>query len=153
MELLSCDKPDSEALAPLIKAAGDVKRRIVEQDPYEHGQRRLLNLGHTYAHAIEWYQHVNPCANPMSHGEAVAVGMIKAAGISERLGVAGPGLSDRLRSDFLACRLPVDFPCPEEELESAIWKDKKAENGKIHFILIKEIGNVIIKDLDDLHQY
>ena len=153
VELLSCDKPDSEALAPLIKAAGDVKRRIVEQDPYEHGQRRLLNLGHTYAHAIEWYQHVNPCANPMSHGEAVAVGMIKAAGISERLGVAEPGLSDRLRSDFLACRLPVDFPCPEEELESAIWKDKKAENGKIHFILIKEIGNVIIKDLDDLHQY
>ena len=153
VELLSCDKPDSEALAPLIKAAGDVKRRIVEQDPYEHGQRRLLNLGHTYAHAIEWYQHVNPCPNPMSHGEAVAVGMIKAAGISERLGVAGPGLSDRLRSDFLACRLPVDFPCPEEELESAIWKDKKAENGKIHFILIKEIGNVIIKDLDDLHQY
>ena len=153
VELLSCDKPDSEALAPLIKAAGDVKRRIVEQDPYEHGQRRLLNLDHTYAHAIEWYQHVNPCANPMSHGEAVAVGMIKAAGISERLGVAGPGLSDRLRSDFLACRLPVDFPCPEEKLESAIWKDKKAENGKIHFILIKEIGNVIIKDLDDLHQY
>ena len=82
VELLSCDKPDSEALAPLIKAAGDVKRRIVEQDPYEHGQRRLLNLGHTYAHAIEWYQHVNPCPNPMSHGEAVAVGMIKAAGIS-----------------------------------------------------------------------
>ena len=153
VELLFCDKPDSEALAPLIKAAGDVKRRIVEQDPYEHGQRRLLNLGHTYAHAIEWYQHVNPCPNPMSHGEAVAVGMIKAAGISERLGVAGPGLSDRLRSDFLACRLPVDFPCPEEKLESAIWKDKKAENGKIHFILIKEIGNVIIKDLDDLHQY
>ena len=153
VSILSADSPDIEALGPLVEAAADVKRRIVERDPYEHGDRRLLNLGHTYAHAIEWYQHSHPTEMPMTHGEAVAVGIVKAARISESLGIAECGLADRLASDFTSCRLPVEFPCPEGLLEEALWKDKKVENGKIHFVLIHSIGNVLIKDLDDLHKY
>ena len=130
-----------------------MKRRIVEQDPYEKGLRRLLNLGHTYAHAIEWYQHSIRTSNPMTHGEAVAVGMIKAARISANIGIADKALVTRLEADFRACHLPTELPCPEDALEKALWKDKKAENGKIHFVLIKSIGNVIVEDLDDLHKY
>ncbi len=144
-------KVDFKSLAPLVQAAADIKRRIVEKDPFEEGLRRKLNLGHTYAHAIEWYQHTHPTPDPMTHGEAVAAGIIRAAQLSERLGLASAGLTEGLRKDFAACALPVELPCPEEALEEAIRKDKKAERGIIHFVLIKKIGNVIIKDLNDLH--
>lgn len=153
VSVLSEDRPSLDALSPLIEAAADVKRRIVEQDPYEKGLRRLLNLGHTYAHAIEWYQHSIQTSNPMTHGEAVAVGMIKAARISANMGIADKALVTRLEADFRVCHLPTELPCPEDALEKALWKDKKAENGKIHFVLIKSIGNVIVEDLDDLHKY
>lgn len=153
VSVLSEDRPSLDALSPLIEAAADVKRRIVEQDPYEKGLRRLLNLGHTYAHAIEWYQHSIQTSNPMTHGEAVAAGMIKAARISANMGIADKALVTRLEADFRACHLPTELPCPEDALEKALWKDKKAENGKIHFVLIKSIGNVIVEDLDDLHKY
>lgn len=153
VSVLSEDRPSLYALSPLIEAAADVKRRIVEQDPYEKGLRRLLNLGHTYAHAIEWYQHSIQTSNPMTHGEAVAAGMIKAARISANMGIADKALVTRLEADFRACHLPTELPCPEDALEKALWKDKKAENGKIHFVLIKSIGNVIVEDLDDLHKY
>ena len=152
VRLLSEPEIDFGALAPLIEAASAVKRKIVEQDPYEENLRRLLNLGHTYAHAIEWYQHTHETEDPMTHGEAVAVGLVQAALLSERLGVCKPGLAERLRADLQACGLPTELPCPEDELEDALWKDKKAEKGIIHFVLIKKIGKVIIKDLDDLHQ-
>ena len=150
---LSREKINYRELAPLIKAAADVKRRIVEKDPYEKNLRRLLNLGHTYAHAIEWHQRRLGSYDSLSHGEAVAVGIIKAAELSERLGIADAGLAEKLRSDFMACGLPVELPCPESELEQALWKDKKAEKGIIHFVLIKKIGKVVIKDLHDLHQH
>ena len=153
VSVLSADRPSLDALSPLIEAAADVKRRIVKQDPYEKGLRRLLNLGHTYAHAIEWYQHSILTSNPMTHGEAVAAGMIKAARISANMGIADKALVTRLEADFRACHLPTELPCPEDALEKALWKDKKAENGKIHFVLIKSIGNVIVEDLDDLHKY
>ena len=152
VKILSESKLDFHALAPLIEAAAAVKRKIVEQDPYEENIRRYLNLGHTYAHAIEWYQHTHDTADPMTHGEAVAVGMVQAALLSERLGVCKPGLAEQLRADLQACGLPTELPCPESELEAALWKDKKAEKGILHFVLIKKIGKVIIKDLDDLHQ-
>ncbi|MBR5724153.1 MAG: 3-dehydroquinate synthase [Bacteroidales bacterium] len=152
VRILSEEHIDFGALAPLIEAASAVKRKIVEQDPYEENLRRTLNLGHTYAHAIEWYQHTHGQADPLTHGEAVAVGIVQAARLSERLGVCKEGLAEKLRADLTSCGLPTDLPCPEEELEAALWKDKKVEKGIIHFVLIKKIGKVIIKDLDDLHQ-
>lgn len=153
VRVLSAPEMDFDALHTLVLEAAEVKRKIVEQDPFEEGPRRMLNLGHTYAHAIEWYQHTHSEPAPLSHGEAVAVGMIRAAEISESLGIAREGLADKLRRDFSACGLPTGIPCPEDALEQAIWKDKKVENGKIHFVLIKKIGKVIIKDLDDLHKF
>lgn len=153
VQVLSAESIDFKALEPLIKAAGKVKYKIVEKDPFEAGLRRVLNLGHTYAHAIEWYQHTHQSGEPLSHGEAVAIGIIKAAKISEALGVAKPGLSAKLIEDFKACHLPVDMPCPEDEIQDAMKKDKKAEGGAIKFILIKKIGKVIIQEINDLHKY
>ncbi len=152
VKILSEPSPDLVALAPLIEAAAAVKRKIVERDPYEENIRRHLNLGHTYAHAIEWYQHTHGGSDPLTHGEAVAVGIVQAARLSERLGLCKEGLAEKLRTDLRACGLPTELPCPEDALEAALRKDKKAEKGIIHFVLIRRIGKVTIKDLDDLHQ-
>lgn len=153
VEVLSRPGIDVWELGPLVEEAAAVKKEIVGKDPYEENIRRYLNLGHTYAHAIEWYQHTHGEASPLSHGEAVAAGLIQAARISERLGVCKPGLARKLADDFTACSLPTELPVDASLLEEALWKDKKAENGRIHFVLIEKIGKVTIKDLDDLHKY
>ena len=117
------------------------------KDEKETGLRRILNLGHTYGHAIEWYQHTGGEEAPLTHGEAVAVGIIKAAQLSEKRGYAAPGLEAKLRDDFRRCGLPVDCPCPEDALEEAVSKDKKAEGGRINFVFIEKIGKVRIASL------
>lgn len=66
----------------------------------------------------------------MTHGEAVAVGMIKAARISANIGIADKALVTRLEADFRACHLPTELPCPEDALEKALWKDKRPRTGK-----------------------
>ena len=133
-------------LAELIQLAAGVKQGIVEKDEFESGLRRKLNLGHTFGHAIEWWQR-----GKYTHGEAVAIGMVQAARISEKLGIAEePGLADRIAADLKACGLPTELPCPVEELLSAILKDKKAEGGRINFVLPVKIGKVVVKKLQNL---
>ena len=137
----------SEALQPLIEAAAKIKAGIVKKDEEETGVRRMLNLGHTYGHAIEWWQAETSQPNPYTHGEAVAIGIIQAAVKSENLGKAKPGLADKLRSDFKYCGLPTELPCSDEELREAILQDKKAEGDKLHFVFIKDIGKVTVEKI------
>ena len=140
----------TEQLPELIEAAAKFKEGVARKDPYDRGARRVLNLGHTYGHAVEWYQHKDgETASQWAykHGEAVAIGIIKAARMSEERGIAVPGLSDKLVADFASCRLPVSFPCDEKLLRDAILQDKKVEGGKINFVFIKEIGKVEIKKI------
>jgi len=127
----------------LLKSAARIKCGIVERDPYEKGGRRVLNLGHTIGHAIEWC-----LPGRYSHGEAVAIGTVKAAVISRKLGVCHPDLPERLKRDFIAAGLPADCPVPVCRLIEAIRKDKKVEGNSIHFILIKDIGIVEDRLLD-----
>lgn len=149
-------------LEELIAAAAKVKAGVVERDEFEMGERRKLNLGHTFAHAIEWEAHnreqsmgeVNAGVHGISHGEAVAMGMIMAAEASEYYyaddksqPIAVQGLAKKLTEDFRRCGLPVECPYPITTLAEAMKKDKKSENGIVHFILIRAIGDVRIEDL------
>lgn len=147
-----------EELSALISAASGVKQDIVGRDPLERGERRVLNLGHTWAHAIEWWQHqaAGAPAHPYTHGEAVAIGIVAAARKAEELGLAeqavgGQSLSEKLSADFAACGLPTELPCSEVELAAAIAKDKKAEASKgsgskaINYVLPVRIGKVVVK--------
>lgn len=151
----------------LAAAAARIKAGFVERDEFECGERRKLNLGHTFAHAIESVSMSGHyCAESgISHGEAVAMGMIMAAKASERYynlapenslrteNIAGQkdtedeSLSSRLVRDFSRCGLPTECPFPPESLSGAMKKDKKAENGIVHFVLIRAIGDVRIVDL------
>lgn len=155
----------------LAAAAAKIKAGIVERDEFECGERRKLNLGHTFAHAIESVSMSGHYAaeSGVSHGEAVAMGMIMAAKASERYynlapenslrpeniagqndtanSEEGESLSSRLVRDFSRCGLPTECPFPPESLSGAMKKDKKAENGIVHFVLIRAIGDVRIVDL------
>ncbi len=151
----------------LAAAAARIKAGIVERDEFECGERRKLNLGHTFAHAIESVSMSRHTG--ISHGEAVAMGMNMAAKASERYyslapensmrsddiagqndtatSEEGESLSSRLARDFSRCGLPTECPFPPESLSGAMKKDKKAENGIVHFVLIRAIGDVRIEDL------
>lgn len=161
-------------LAEIEKLAADaakIKAGIVERDEFECGERRKLNLGHTFAHAIESVSmsgHYG-AESGISHGEAVAMGVIMAAKASERYynlapenslqleniagqndiaaNEEGKSLRARLVRDFSRCGLPTECPFPPESLSGAMKKDKKAENGIVHFVLIRAIGDVRIVDL------
>ena len=126
-----------------IAAAADIKAGIASRDPLEHGERRLLNLGHTFAHAIE-----KKSSEKISHGEAVAMGIILAARLSESLGLAENGLARKLKTDFEACGLPAKCPYKIENLAEAMKKDKKAEGEIVHFVLPVSIGKVVTRDLE-----
>lgn len=157
-------------LQELISAAASVKAGVVERDQFESGERRKLNLGHTFAHAIEWMAREK--GDDISHGEAVSMGMIMAAGLSERYYAgercgtgnpacirpstsatasatepAGASLQASLRRDFAACGLPVECPYTLQELVPAMKYDKKAEGEGVNFVLIHSIGDVRIENL------
>lgn len=125
----------------LILKAAAIKESIVTMDPYERGPRTKLNLGHTFAHAIE--HKALEAGDDILHGEAVAMGIIMAAEMAEREGIAEKGLAARLKADFQSLGLPTE--CPYTGLEEAMAKDKKAAGGKIHFVLPERIGSVVVK--------
>ncbi|MDP2891943.1 MAG: 3-dehydroquinate synthase [Bacillota bacterium] len=120
-----------------------IKCSIVEKDERDTGERMLLNFGHTLGHAAE------KCMNftGITHGEAVAAGMVLAAKIGEALGETKPGTSRRIASAVRSHGLPDRFDIPLEGLLSAAGVDKKILGGKLNFILIKDIGEPVIKPL------
>ena len=83
----------------------------------------------------------------ISHGEAVAMGIILSARLSEGLGLAGKGLSGALEADFKAVGLPVECPFPVKDLGLAMKKDKKASGNKVNFVVIRNLGDVTIVPL------
>ena len=131
-------------LQELALAAAGVKAAIVSRDPFEAGERRKLNLGHTFAHAIE--HEALRRGDDITHGEAVAMGIVLAARLSDALGVSA-GLEARLAADFAAAGLPTQAPYPVETLAGAMDKDKKAEGSLVHFVLAERVGSVLIRDL------
>ena len=148
VQVLSTKYTDGTALTELIAAAAAVKAGVVSRDQFESGERRKLNLGHTFAHAIEWAAHSGEKpACDVTHGEAVAMGIVLAARLSERMGLCAKGLAARIEEDFRSCGLPTESPFPLDTLATAMQKDKKAEGGKVHFILIRAIGDVIIREM------
>lgn len=139
-----------EPFGALIEKAASIKAAIVDRDLYERDERRLLNLGHTFAHAIEHEARLR--SGDIAHGEAVSMGIILAARLSDSLGLSS-GLAERLKADFEACGLPVSCPYPLDALAEAMGKDKKSTGEKVAFVLPLAPGEVVIRELSpyDLH--
>lgn len=142
-------KNHNPQLKDLIEAAAKVKAGVVSRDQFEKGERRKLNLGHTFAHAIETLARQD--GSDITHGEAVAMGIVLAARLSDRFFRKDKSetteLESRLQTELWDCNIPCFCPYPVEQLADAMRKDKKAQGSKVHFVLIKEIGDVVTQEL------
>lgn len=154
VELLSGHTPSrilsSEALTKelmaLVDRARAIKEDIVSRDFREAGERRKLNLGHTFAHAVEALALERGL--DIRHGEAVAMGMVIAAETAARLGLAEEDFPGMLRMDFEDCGLPADCPFTLSEMAFAISRDKKVEGERLNLVLPVSIGEVEIVPVD-----
>ncbi|UXY16111.1 3-dehydroquinate synthase [Chitiniphilus purpureus] len=136
---------DTGTLAWAIERCCQNKARIVAGDEKEQGQRALLNLGHTFGHAIE----SGLGYGAWLHGEAVAAGMMLAAVASEALGYLDAAAIERIRALLTRAGLPVVAPAlgVERYLE-LMAQDKKVDAGTIKFILMRQLGQSYIGELD-----
>jgi shikimate kinase/3-dehydroquinate synthase len=123
----------------LVRRAMAVKVQYIQNDPYEKGERAALNLGHTIGHAIEQASHYS-----LRHGEAVSIGMVAAARLAIRAGMAEPGLVEQIRGALAGLGLPVSMPekINESEVLAIMQMDKKKRDGKLRFVLPVKIGEV-----------
>lgn len=135
---------EGDALDYLIYRSVQNKAEIVAEDEKEAGIRALLNLGHSFGHALE----AETAYAEFLHGEAVAIGMITAAGLSESRALCAPGASSRLAGLLHEFDLPVKIPgrISIDGLSRALQLDKKAVAGGLRLILLKDIGNAIVDD-------
>ncbi|HET8806788.1 MAG TPA: 3-dehydroquinate synthase [Methylophaga sp.] len=133
-----------ELLAQAIARSCQDKADIVAADEREQGVRALLNLGHTFGHAIE-----TGCGyGVVLHGEAIAIGMLMAADLSQRLGWLDLTTVERIKALLVAAGLPVSVPAEmtTERFMDLMAVDKKVQDGAIRLILLKAIGQAVISD-------
>jgi 3-dehydroquinate synthase len=137
-ELLAADPP---ALAYVIRRSCEIKAQIVGRDEREQGDRALLNLGHTFGHAVEAATHYTRWL----HGEAVGAGLLMAATMSHECGLMQAGEVDRLRRLLERVGLPVkiDGVTPYVALEH-MRIDKKVQSGRMRLVLLRAIGDSFV---------
>ncbi len=144
--LIEASNPSSIDYSHVLHGAIEVKRRIVERDPHEVGDRALLNLGHTFGHAFEkciGYRRL--------HGVAVAQGMVAAFRLAELLDMCDPADRQRLEQLLATWSLPTRWGPPDliyagavEEVYAAMSADKKRVDGYLRFVLPERIGKVAL---------
>lgn len=137
---------DEAALEEIVARSAGIKARVVMEDEKDQGLRNTLNFGHTIGHAVETASGLK-----IRHGAAVAIGMLAAGDIANRLGVFDKKELGRLKKVIQAAGLPTEIASHKiKEMVEAIKHDKKIQSGKIRFVLPRAIGNVYITDKVDL---
>lgn len=133
---------DKTALAEAIERSCRNKAEVVAADEHEGGVRALLNLGHTFGHAIE----TGLGYGAWLHGEGVAAGMLMAAGLSARLGWLNNAEVERIETLLSRARLPVRGPreLSTERMLELMAVDKKAQDGRIRLVLLRALGEAVI---------
>ncbi|GAC1372537.1 MAG: 3-dehydroquinate synthase [Aquirhabdus sp.] len=137
---------DPVLLAEAVFRSCEHKARIVAADEHEQGERALLNLGHTFGHAIESFMGYGEWL----HGEAVAVGMLMAADLSARLGWVSNLDVVRIRKLLIAAKLPVTVPdIGSDAFLRLMGQDKKVLDGQLRLVLLRQMGQgIITRDFD-----
>ncbi|MFO7637495.1 MAG: 3-dehydroquinate synthase [Clostridia bacterium] len=128
----------------MILRCVDEKRKIVQKDPRDRGERMLLNFGHTLGHAVESFLGYGS----ITHGEAVAVGMMETTRISERRGWTREGLSERMERLLVRHGLPVSLDIDMGDLARFMERDKKILDRKLRLVILREMGQPDIMETD-----
>jgi 3-dehydroquinate synthase len=139
---------DRNEMEFIVSHSARIKATIVGDDELEHGERRKLNLGHTWGHAVEK-------VTAMPHGEAVSIGLAFSAQLSVNKGLLKEQERDRILDLLSIYDLPVKNDADPSAVFNAMVMDKKKEGGAIHFILMNGIGNVVVEqtDVDELKNF
>jgi len=142
------NRHDHDTLVHVVARCCRLKADVVEQDELEEsGLRAVLNYGHTFAHAFETLAGYGE----ILHGEAVAMGMLCASRLAERLGRVDDAFTGRQRELLAALGLPVETPgLDRDEILESMMHDKKVRHGKLRFVLPREMGHVELVDDVDL---
>ena len=137
---------DEQLLAEAVYRSCAHKARIVANDEKEQGERALLNLGHTFGHAIESYLGYGEWL----HGEAVATGMVMAADLSHRIGWISLEDFERTKKIISRAQLPIVCPkIPLDDFLAYMAHDKKVLNGQLRLVLLQQLGKAVItRDFD-----
>lgn len=138
------DSPETAICEQNIFECVDIKREVVENDEFEHGERKLLNLGHTLGHAIEKYYDFEK----YSHGEAITIGMVMMAKAAEKNGLCVSGIAEKIIDCAHKFNLPTCCDADIDELLKIVVSDKKRRGGKIDIILPKTVGDAFIYTID-----
>ncbi len=126
----------------IIERALRVKAGVVQEDPYERGRRAVLNLGHTFGHALELLSDYR-----LSHGEGVSIGLVAASRLSARLGLCSPALARRVEQVLARLDLPTRYRGhAPEQIWQAMATDKKRRGKTLRFILLRAVGEVLTTD-------
>jgi 3-dehydroquinate synthase len=145
-ERVTSKKPDEfsqEELIDLIARSCEIKKEIVETDETEKGQRKLLNFGHTIGHAIESLSLETD--TPLLHGEAVSIGMLAEAKISQLQNLISEEDVQKIQHTLTSAGLPISVSdLQTQKVLEKMQSDKKNEQGKINFTLLSGIGNATI---------
>ncbi len=129
-----------EVIEKIVYDSVIIKSTIVNRDETEKGERRKLNFGHTFGHAIEK-------TIKMPHGEAVSIGMVLAASLSVKKGLLSQQKADRITNLLKDYKLPVEINFDKNIILEALNKDKKRKGDDIHFVLLTDIGKAIIQKI------
>lgn len=133
---------ESQALEEVVFQTAQIKAEVVAQDERDLGLRSILNYGHTVGHAIETVSDFK-----VGHGSAVALGMLAAARISTKMGFLDKEAETRLKKLIRKAGLPTTMPkLDRKRLLQAMQHDKKVQQNKIRFVLLREIGNALLTD-------
>lgn len=124
-----------QELEEIIETCVSMKRDVVEEDEFDTGKRQLLNLGHTFGHAIEQKSHFQ-----MTHGHAVAIGMHLIAKAAEAKGIAEKGTAAAIAKALEQNQLPKETEFSPAEVAEGTLRDKKRRGGTISFVFPKKIG-------------
>ena len=133
---LTVYQKDKTALARLIRRNVAIKSAVVEKDEFEHGDRRLLNFGHTLGHAVEKLY-------DLSHGQAISIGMVAACMISEEFTSFSD--TDRVISTLKKYGLPTQASFDPKDVMNVLRMDKKRIKDSMNYILLNKIGQGVVK--------
>lgn len=131
---------DAEVIGRFVYDSVVIKSNVVNADVREGGERKKLNFGHTFGHAIEKVTHI-------PHGMAVSVGMVVAARLSVRRGLLTQADADRIECLLKNIGMPTEIAFDKEEVISALRHDKKRAGDEIQFILLNSIGSAVIENI------
>ena len=133
------ERTGSPSLEPAqVARSVKVKVRVVENDPFESGRREVLNLGHTVGHAVE-----NLSDYSMAHGDAVSVGLAAAGRISHRMGYCSASVPQRVEALLARMGLPAHHDMDPDRAVQIMASDKKTIEGRVRFVLVKDLGEVV----------